>query len=378
MIPLFEPFIDPSDWDYVKKCLESGWVSSAGPDITEFENRIADFTRVDYAVATVNGTAALHLALLGAGVVETDLVICPTLTFIATANAVKYIGASPVLVDADEDSWQMNSRLVEKWLTEETVHNNGKWIHRTMNRRIGAIVLTHVLGGMGDMDEWLRISERWKIPVIEDAAEALGSTYKGRFAGSFGRAGILSFNGNKIITTGGGGMILTSDRGLAQKVRHLSTQAKASAKEYIHDEPGFNYRMPNLNAALGLAQFAKLGEFLRKKRAAACMYQERLAGYSGLIGFQHHHVASDSNQWLFTIRTKEKDALLQRLEENDVQARALWKPVHLQTPYHKEIYITERDMAGKLYNSCVSLPGSVNLTEEQIARICNIINHHKN
>lgn len=361
MIPLFEPYFSGNEWTYVKECLDTGWVSSAGKKITDFEQAISAYTRSPYAVATVNGTAALHLALLGCGVQPGDRVILPNLTFAATANAVHYTGATPVLADADPQTWQMDADLVEEWLKKQT---------GPLPR---ALILTHVLGNMGEVEKLVNICHTYGITLIEDAAESLGTKKDGQHAGTFGKVAILSFNGNKIITTGGGGMILTADQTLAQKLRHLSTQAKADSEEYFHDEVGYNYRLPNILAALGLAQMEQMEKFLKKKQADAELYFSLLKNHEAVTGFQKTLAGVLPNHWLFTAKMKDKKATKERLAEADIQSRSLWVPMNQLPAYRHCEYITRHHVSGQLYETCLSLPGSVSLQESQIREICNII-----
>ncbi|MEZ4774562.1 MAG: aminotransferase class I/II-fold pyridoxal phosphate-dependent enzyme [Bacteroidia bacterium] len=361
MIPLFEPHFSGNEWTYVKECLDTGWVSSAGKKIKDFEQAISAYTGSPFAVATVNGTSALHLTLVGCGIQPGDRVILPNLTFAATANAVHYTGATPVLADADPLTWQMDATLVEEWLKKQK---------GPLPR---ALVLTHVLGNMGEVEKLANICHSYGIILIEDAAESLGTTKDGLHAGTFGKAAVLSFNGNKIITTGGGGMILTADQTLAQKLRHLSTQAKADPEEYFHDEVGYNYRLPNILAALGLAQMEQLENFLKKKRADAALYHALLKNSEAVTGFQKTLSGVWPNYWLFTAKMKDKKTVKETLAKAEIQSRALWVPINQLPAYQQCEYITRGDVSGQLYATCLSLPGSVSLKESQIREICKII-----
>ncbi|MDX2248442.1 MAG: aminotransferase class I/II-fold pyridoxal phosphate-dependent enzyme [Bacteroidia bacterium] len=361
MIPLFEPHFSGNEWLYVKECLDSGWVSSAGKKIEEFEQVIARYTGSPFAIATVNGTAALHLALLACGVKPGDRVLIPNLTFVATANAVLYTGAIPVLVDVDPFTWQMDARLVEEWLQKQT------------GAIPSALIVTHALGNMGEIEKFAEICHHYGITLIEDAAEALGTRKNKNHAGTFGKVAVLSFNGNKIITTGGGGMLLTGDATLARKLRHLSTQAKADPDEYFHDEVGYNYRLPNILAALGLGQMEQLDRFLEKKRADAELYYSLLTDQPEVTGFQETLPGVIPNHWLFTVKLKEKISARQRLAAANIQSRSLWVPLHQLPAYQNCEYITTYNEAGNLYQTCLSLPGSVSLQETQIREICEII-----
>ena len=277
-IALHEPRIAGREWDYVKDCLDSGWVSSVGSYVDRFEDMLAETCGVMHAVATVNGTAALHLALLLAGVGAGDEVLMPSLTFIATANAVSYCGAVPHFVDNDEVSLGIDPDKLEIYLEEIAERRDGSVHNKKTGRRLAALVPMHTFGHPSDMDALNKIAECWNIALIEDAAESLGSTYKEKPAGSLGKLAALSFNGNKIVTTGGGGAVLTNDEELARKAKHLSTAAKVPHKwAFDHDEVGYNYRLPNINAAMGCAQLEQLSGFVSCKRALATRYSQEFS-----------------------------------------------------------------------------------------------------
>ncbi|HMJ48011.1 MAG TPA: aminotransferase class I/II-fold pyridoxal phosphate-dependent enzyme, partial [Ferruginibacter sp.] len=251
MLLLSGPNMGGNEWKYVKDCLDTGWVSSVGAYVDQFEKMSSEFAGTKYAVATSSGTTALHICLILMGVNEKDHVITPNITFIATVNSIKYTGASPIFIDTDENSWQMDPDLLEEFLETETQQKDGSCFHKKTGKRIPVIMPVHVLGNMGDMDRFMAIAKKHNLVVIEDSTEALGSYYKGKHAGSFGLMGTFSYNGNKIITTGGGGMIVTDDENLAKKAKHLTTQAKSDPFEYVHDEIGYNYRLVNVAAAMG-------------------------------------------------------------------------------------------------------------------------------
>ncbi|MEM6807169.1 MAG: aminotransferase class I/II-fold pyridoxal phosphate-dependent enzyme, partial [Bacteroidota bacterium] len=260
-IPLSIPTLGGNEWTYIKECLDTNWVSSVGSYVTAFEESLASYTGAPYAIATVNGTAALHISLILAGVERDDYVIVPNITFIASANSVAYAGANPLFIDIEEESWQMDLNLLESFLIEETEESENGRIYKKDGKRIKAIMPVHVLGNMTEMDRLMDIARRFALLVIEDSTEALGSRYKGQHAGTFGELGCFSFNGNKIITTGGGGMIVTADEEKAKRAKHLTTQAKADPFAYVHDEIGYNYRLVNILAAMGVAQMEKLDAF---------------------------------------------------------------------------------------------------------------------
>ena len=262
MLLLSGPNIAGNEWKYVKDCLDTGWVSSVGAYVDQFEKMSAAFAGTKYAVATSSGTTALHICLVMMGVNENDYVITPNITFIATCNSIKYTGADPILIDADPLTWQMDLDLLEEFLENETEQRNDYCCYKKDGRRIPVVMPVHVLGNMCDMDRLMALAKKHHITVIEDSTEALGSYYKGKHAGSFGLMGTFSYNGNKIVTTGGGGMIVTDDEALAKKAKHLTTQAKSDPFEYIHDEIGYNYRLANVAAAMGVAQMEQLPVFV--------------------------------------------------------------------------------------------------------------------
>lgn len=373
MLLLSGPNIAGNEWKYVKECLDTGWVSSVGSYVTKFENMVAEYAGCKYGVATSNGTSALHIALMLAGVEPGDLVITPNVTFIATVNSIRYAGADPVLVDIDPENWQMDLNLLETWLEKETKREgNGSLLHTPSGRRIGAIMPVHVLGNMGDVDHLMRISEKFGLPVVEDSTEALGSYYKGKHAGSFGLMGCFSFNGNKIITTGGGGVIVTNNEALAKKAKHLTTQAKSDPFEYVHDEVGYNYRLVNVLAAMGVAQMELLPDFVKRKKEVDAYYR---AGLNGLadIRFQSVSPDVDPNCWLFTFRTKHQKALLKALNDQQLQSRPFWVPMNQLRMFSKDIYVTQTDHSNQVYQECLSIPCSTNITKEDMDRVLQVV-----
>ena len=264
---LHEPEIAGREWEYVKECLDTGWVSTAGAYVDRFETMLADVTGVAHAVAIVNGTAALHAALALAGVEAGDEVIVPTLTFVATANAVAYLGARPHFADSEEKTLGLDAAKLADHLERITDIQGGRCINTHTGRPIRAVICMHTFGHPVDLDVLTEVCRRFGLVLIEDAAESLGSYYKGRHTGAWGRLSVLSFNGNKTVTTGGGGAILTNDADLARAARHLTTTAKMPHDwEFVHDQIGYNYRMPNVNAAIGCAQLERLGDFVERER----------------------------------------------------------------------------------------------------------------
>src|SRR5258705_1143603 len=365
LIPLSVPNIAGNEWKYVKDCLDTGWISSVGSYVTQFEQMVADFAGAKCGVAAVNGTAALHIALLLSGVKQDDYVILPNLTFVASANSIKCLGADPLLIDADPDLWQMDLDLLEEFLENETDEKNGELIYIQDGRRISAIMPVHILGNMCNMDHFLSIVKNYPLPVIEDATEALGTAYKGKHSGTFSPMGCFSFNGNKIISTGGGGVIVTDDEKLAKHAKHLTTTAKASVDEYYHDEVGYNYRLVNLLAAVGVGQMELLPSFIKRKKEAVAFYKSELEGV-GDIRFQQELPHVQTNGWLFTIQTEQQQKLLDHLNSNKILSRRFWMPMNKLPMYKNCIYIQKNDTADFIYNTCLSIPCSTSITDEQL------------
>ena len=300
-LALHEPEFAGREWDYVKDCLDTGWVSSVGAYVDRIERQIADFTGCKHAIATSNGTSALHTCLLLAGVDAGDEVLVPTLTFIATANAVSYIRAVPHFVESEGVSLGVDAGKLDAHLRQTTEIVDGECVNRFTDARIKALVVMHVFGHPSDLDALVDLAQRWKLVLIEDAAESLGSYYHGRHTGNFGRISALSFNGNKIVTTGGGGAILTNDGELARRAKHLTTTARLPDRwNFLHDEVGYNYRMPNINAALGCAQLERLPAMLQRKRQLAERYRQAFAGFDG-VRFLAEPPGTSSNYWLNAI-----------------------------------------------------------------------------
>lgn len=329
-VPLHAPMFSGNEWRYVKDCLDTGWVSSAGKFVGEFENSLVSFTGIEHAIATVNGTSALHICLMLAGITEGDEVLMPALTFVATANAVKYCGAVPHFVDNETTSLGVDAQKLENYLNEISEINDDLCLNKNTKRHIKALVVMHTFGHPCDLDRLWEVCERHRLILIEDCAEALGSYYKNTHVGRHGILSALSFNGNKIVTAGGGGAVLTKDRALAEKARHLSTTAKIPhAWVFEHDEIGYNYRLPNINAALGLAQMEQLENFIIRKRALAEKYRKAFSHMSGITFFQEPQYAK-SNYWLNTLLLDEeysmlRDFILSQLNGFGIGVRPSWK-----------------------------------------------------
>lgn len=338
-VPLHEPTLGEKESEYVTDCIKSGWVSSVGKYVDQFEKQLAEYVGVKRAVAVVNGTAALHIALKIAGVQPGDEVFMPSLTFVATANAASYLQAVPHFVDVSKETLGLDPYKLEEHILKIGELKNGELINRNTGRIIRAVVPMHTFGHPVDIDQLLIVCERYHLALVEDAAESLGSLYKGKHAGSFGVAGAVSFNGNKIITTGGGGAILTNDEELADYAKHITTTAKISHPyEYEHDEVGFNYRMPNINAALGCAQLEKIDTFLERKRKLTDKYLELFKEVDGVTVYKEKEYA-DSNYWLQTLiidtTLHNRKELLTSLNGSGIMSRPIWTPLNELAPYEK-------------------------------------------
>ena len=361
-LPLHEPKFDKIETQNLKKCIDSSYVSSVGEYVNIFEKQISDFTGAKYAIAIVNGTSALHLALKIIGVEINHEVICPSLTFIGTVNAISYLGAKPHFVDCDEKTLGIDPLALSNWLDAIAIKKDGKTFNKKTGRIISAIIPMHTYGHPAKIDHILNISREYNLNVVEDAAEALGSFYKNKHTGTFGKIGILSFNGNKIITTGGGGALLTDDEILAKRAKHFSTTAKITHKyRYIHDDIGFNYRLPNINAALGCAQFKKIDDFLNSKRDLFYKYQEVMAPIKGLRLFQEPE-NSKSNYWLQTIILEngyenELEDILEKTNKNNIMTRPTWNLIHQSKMYH-ECPKSPLPVAESLAKRIINIPSS--------------------
>jgi len=358
-VPLHEPEFAGREWDYVKECIDTGWVSSVGSFVDRFERDLAAVTGCAHAVATSNGTSALHVCLLLAGVRPGDEVVMPTLTFIATANAVSYAGAVPHFVDSEAVSLGVDAAKLDAHLRDVAAIENGVCVHRRTGAAMRALVAMHVFGHPCDLDALAEVAARWKLVLIEDAAESLGSTYHGRHTGNVGRVSALSFNGNKVVTTGGGGAILSNDAALAKRAKHLTTTARTPHRwSFLHDEVGYNYRLPNLNAALGCAQLEQLASFVERKRSLASRYRTALADVEG-ASFLAEPPGTSSNYWLNAVvldpdHVGLRDDLLTALNDAGYQSRPLWTLMH-RLP---------------MYAACPRMP--LALAESMEARVINV------
>ncbi len=325
---LHTPHLIGNEKKYLNECIDTTFVSSVGQFVNRFEDMLSEFTGAQNVIVCVNGTNALHIAMLLVGVERDDEVITQALTFIATCNAVSYIGAHPIFIDVDKETMGLSPIALEKWLSQNATIENGVCKNKTTGRRIKACVPMHTFGHPVKIDEILTVCEKFNIELVEDAAESIGSYYKGKHTGTFGRVGVVSFNGNKTITTGGGGALLFNDEELAKQAKHLTTQAKVDHKwEFIHDQIGFNYRMPNVNAAIGCAQLEKIDEILANKRETANRYIEFFENKTD-IEFFREPTDSISNYWLNVLILKDKTAQQKFLEftnSNGIMTRPIWR-----------------------------------------------------
>ncbi len=368
--PLHAPEFLGNEWAYLKECLDSTFVSSVGPFVDRFEADLAEFTGARHAVAMVNGTAALHVALLLAGVTSGDEVLIPALTFAATANAVCYCGAVPHLVDSETSTLGIDVAKLRDYLRASTEERGGHCVNKATGRVIRALVPMHVFGHPSDLDGLLKLAFDFKLALVEDAAESLGSFYQGRHTGTFGLIGTLSFNGNKTITTGGGGALLFNDSELARRAKHITTTAKlAHAWEFRHDEVGFNYRLPNINAALGCAQMERLPQLLADKRRLFERYRTALTGISGVRLFAEPAQCS-SNYWLQVLlldpeQAGERDALLAATNADGLMTRPAWTLMHRLAPFASSPRM-DLSCAEDLVQRIVNIPSSAVLGRDKV------------
>lgn len=368
-VALHEPSFSGVERELVMACLDSGYVSSVGAYVDEFEARLREFTGAKHAVVVVNGTAALQVALTLAGVEPGDEVLVPSLTFVATANAVKHCGAFPHFVDSNTDTLGLDPAALDEYLKGIVEATQGVPRNRETGARISAVVPMHAFGHPVDLAGLIEVAARHRIPIVEDAAESLGSTYQGRHTGTFGLLGTLSFNGNKLVTTGGGGAILTDDPELARHAKHLTTTAKRPHRwEFFHDEVAWNYRLPNLNAALGCAQMERLPDFLARKRLLADRYQAALQGCRG-VQFVPAPSGTVSNYWLNTLRLATpdlatRDTVLAATNDAGYQCRPVWGLLH-QLPMFEDAPRAPLTVAERLRTSLINVPSSPQLVQDR-------------
>lgn len=346
---------------FVEEAFASNWVAPLGPNVNAFEKELADMVGAGHAAALTSGTAAIHLALKLAGVDEGDIVLCPSLTFSATANPIIYQNALPVFIDSDERSWNMDPRALEEAL--------GKY-----GDRVKAVLVVHLYGLSADMDKIMSICDKYQVPVIEDAAESLGAYYKGRPTGTIGNFGVFSFNGNKIITTSGGGMLVSKDEESIKKARFWSTQSRDPARHYQHSELGFNYRMSNVLAGIGRGQLKVLEKRVAKKKYIFDYYKRELSHLGG-VGFMPTNEWNTPNFWLSVMTLQGSIRPLQvmeALERENIESRPVWKPMHMQ-PFFADYDYIGGDVSEGLFKNGVCLPSDTKMTDEDLERICQII-----
>lgn len=366
-LPLHEPCLGGNESLYLQRCVETGWVSHLGPYVTRFEDSLIEFTGSRHVVSMASGTAALHMALVLLEVGAQEEVLVPSLSFVATANAVAYCGSVPHFVDVDERTLGVDVAKLADYLRSNTVISERGTLNRHTGRLIRALITVHTFGHVGDVEGLVRLSEEYQLSLVEDACESLGSFHRGRHSGTLGRMGVLSFNGNKIVTTGGGGAFLTSDQALHARARHLASTAKLShAWEYDHDAVGYNYRLSNLSAAVGVAQMEQLPSFLEKKKRNFEMYRELFGGLDGVKLFIPPP-DSQSNHWLNSLilapeSESQLDSILERAHSRRIFLRPAWKPLHLLEMYGDT---PRMDLEGteQLARRLIALPSSAGLLD---------------
>jgi perosamine synthetase len=369
MISLHRPSFARREWQYVRQCLDSGWVSAAGPFGGRFERAVAEYVGARHAVATVTGSAALHVALQLVGVQPDEEVLVPDLTFIAPLHAVRQCGAHPVLIDADAETWQIDAEQVAAFLAEECVTRRGRTIDRRSGRRVRALLAAHLLGLPCEIERLVEVARRHGLAVVEDAAQAMGVRTRGRHVGTFGDVGVLSFNGNKVITAAGGGMLLTGDAHRAARARRLIQQSASGGMR--PGELAFNYRLSSLQAALGLAQLEQLDAFLARQRSMAARYARELTASPGVVPMPVPPHALPSF-WLYAIRLSARrgsarDGVLRRLAKRGVQAKALWRPMHALRA-NRDCRRQGGDRAARLFAQTICLPCHAGLTRAEQER----------
>lgn len=379
MIPLSVPNLKGNEEKYVVDAIRSEWVSTSGNYVSKFENNIKSYLNVDNAIACQSGTAAIHLALILSGVTNNNEVIVPTLTFIAAVNPVKYLGANPIFMDCD-DSLNLDYYKLKEFLETQCIMTENGLKNKLTNKIIKAVIVVHVFGNMANIEKIIELTKKYNLKLIEDSTEALGTyylsgKYKGKFAGTIGDFGAYSFNGNKIITTGGGGLLVSRSSEDIKKAKYLSTQAKDDELYYVHDHIGYNYRMTNLQGALGVAQLEKIEEFIKIKIRNYELYKSKLSSIKGLTLLDYNKEARNNN-WFYSLVINDfklnRDQLLKYLSQNKIQTRPIWKLIHTQKPYlDNQSYKIEK--ANLYYNKILNIPCSTNLKKESIEYIINTL-----
>lgn len=376
MIPLAVPNLTGNEREYLNRCIDTTFVSSVGEFVNRIEMMMSEECGTEYGVATSSGTTGLHLALTGCGVKRDELVIMPTFTFIATANAVSHCGAMPWLMDISPDSWTLDAVQLEQELERNAIWSDDRLIHKGTGQRIAAIMPVYTLGNIPDMDKIKNIAWYYHLPVIADAAAALGAEYKERKVGELADLTVFSFNGNKTVTAGGGGMIVGNDEALMKKLKHLSTTARITA-EYDHDMVGFNYRMTNIQAAVGCAQLERAKEFVERKREIRSFYNHAFEGIENISLFPVPN-EEKSACWFSGIVLNQGGLddirmLCGKLREKGIEGRSFWKPVHLQKPYENVVKACSLETSANLWGRILTLPCSTNITEEELKYIIMVI-----
>ncbi len=369
MIPLAVPNLTGNERKYLNKCIDTTFVSSVGEFVNLIEEMAADKSGARYAVATSSGTTGLHLALTGCGVKHDELVIMPSFTFIATANAIAHCGGIPWLMDIEPDSWTLDVSQLSDELQTKTIWRDGTLIHRESGKRVAAIMPVYTLGNIPNMDEIRRLAKQYHLPVVADAAAALGAVYKGKEIGDLADVTVFSFNGNKTVTAGGGGMIVGNNEQLMKRLKHLSTTARVTA-EYDHDMVGYNYRMTNIQAAVGCAQLERLDEFVDRKKEIRRFYNKKFEKLKGISPFPTP-INQESACWFSGVilnngNLEKTRAICQYLRQQNIEARSFWKPVHLQIPYKHAFKAESLSVSDVIWNKILTLPCSTNITDEEL------------
>jgi len=376
-IPLCVPYLTGLEKKYVNSAIESGWVSSVGPQVDQFEHNFSNFIESKNSVALSSGTSAIHLSLILSGVGESDEVLVPSLTFISPINCIKYVGANPLFIDVDYNTGQIDANILEKFIKRHTIFKNNNLFNKITGNKIKAILPVHILGYSADIKKIVDIARKFNLKVIEDATEGLGTTFKDKKIGTYGDFGCFSFNGNKLITTGSGGMLISNSSVDLDKAKHLSTQAKSHSIEYIHDQIGYNYRLSNISAAFGIAQLENIDDFIDKKNKIHDYYMASLQMIEG-IEFFEKNINSNCIIWLNTIKIDpEKYGMnsreLMKIFKNDnIETRPLWQPLHMSTLFSNNHYYGNKN-SEKLYLNSLSIPSSVGLNIEQQNSVIDLI-----
>jgi len=372
MIPLAMPDLSGNERKYLNECIGSTYVSSVGPFVDRLESMVAEISGAKYGVAVSSGTTGLHTALTAYGVGRDDIVIIPSFTFIATANSVSHCGATPWLMDISPDSWCIDVDQIEDELKKKTEVRDGAVIHKASGRRIAVIMPVYTLGNIPDMDKLKRLAEQYNLPVIADAAAAIGAEYKGRKCGELADCTVFSFNGNKTVTSGGGGAVVGNNEQMMKKIKHLSTTARVSA-EYDFDMVGFNYRMTNIQAAVGCAQLERVDKLVDKKRWIRKRYKELLDGALG-IKFFPETADCKSSCWISGVVIEEADHekikdICRELKDSGIESRTFWKPVHMQKPYENAVRADSLKNTDTIWSRILTLPCSTNITDAEIETV---------